>query len=92
MPLLVQNACLDCQKVFKKPEVDYWFEATHREFYKCPDCGSMMYYMGPNFKAPSKGDNKEWERLKECIKSGQDWTIKSNRKEKNKTKRTRESR
>lgn len=67
MPKQVQNACLDCRKVFKKPFIDYWYEASSREFYQCPDCGNMMQYMGEKFRAPAKNNIKEWDRLRKSI-------------------------
>ena len=92
MPILVQNACFQCRKAFKKPYVDYWYEYRTREFYDCPDCGHKMYYMGEKFKAPAKSNIKEWNRLKKCIENGEAWGIPSERKLKNKKKenRTRE--
>ena len=53
--------------------MDYWYEAATRQFYQCPDCGKMMQYMGENFRAPAKGNIKEWDRLKKCIEAGEDW-------------------
>ena len=84
MPALVQNVCFECRKVFKKPEVPYYYEAPieKQRFYDCPDCGKKMQYMGDKFRAPAKKDIKEWERIHQAIKEKRDWGI-SNRKNKN---------
>ena len=68
MPTLVQNLCFKCRKVFKKPEIPYCHECEEkdRKFYKCPQCGEEMQYMGPNFRAPSKSNVKEWDRIRDA--------------------------
>jgi uncharacterized protein with PIN domain len=75
MPDLVQNACLDCRKVFKKPDIPYVHEAEleKRKFYPCPDCGKMMQYMGVKFRAPPKRDLAAWDKIRDSIQAGENW-------------------
>jgi hypothetical protein len=75
MPILVQNVCFNCRKVFKKPEIPFVYEcdAKKRKFYKCPDCGDDLQYMGPKFRAPSKNNVDEWTRIRVATENGADW-------------------
>ena len=75
MPDLIQNVCFECRKVFKKPEVPYYFEVklNERKFYTCPDCGKEMQYMDKNFKAPPKKDTKKWESINKSVEIDCTW-------------------
>lgn len=75
MPILVQNVCFNCRKVFKRPEIPnvYECDVKKRKFYKCPDCGGDMQYMGPKFRAPSNDDVSEWTRILVATERGDEW-------------------
>lgn len=49
---LTKFACLDCQRVFKRPA-----DATQKT---CPRCGGITYRTGSDFRPPSATDNKAW--------------------------------
>ena len=82
MPILTQNVCFDCRKVFKKPDLPYIDElkVKDRKYYKCPECGNVMQYMGIHFRAPAKDNIKEWDRIYMCIVRGIDWASSAKRK------------
>jgi len=61
--VLVSHACFACRKSFKKsyqPEKDY----------KCPHCAAPLAYMGRSFKAPRKGETKQWEKVRRLWSAG----------------------
>jgi len=82
----LQYACFACRKSFKRPQMlggsshfmlSQQQEAQQREAdeanartYKCPDCGSPTHYMGLNFKAPKRADEKGWSDVQSFILSG----------------------
>ncbi|TCR02785.1 hypothetical protein EDF70_103210 [Neorhizobium sp. JUb45] len=49
---LTKFACLDCQRVFKRPA-----DATQKV---CPRCGGVTYRTGSDFRPPSASDKKAW--------------------------------
>jgi hypothetical protein len=38
--------------------------------YKCPDCGAPTHFMGIDFKAPKKSDEKAWSTVEAAILCG----------------------
>ena len=67
-PYKQHYACFDCRKAFKQlPDCDLpdhvVQERAEDHTVKCPDCGSPMNSMGPDFKAPRKTDKKQWAKV-----------------------------
>lgn len=50
---LTKYACLECQRVFKRPS-----DATQKV---CPRCGGATYRTGSDFKAPAANDRRGWQ-------------------------------
>jgi hypothetical protein len=59
------NICIECRKVFKKP-----FRVEDEKAYPCPQCGLAMRKVGPTFRAPTKSDTKEWEKVEYLLAKG----------------------
>src|SRR5438046_292557 len=90
MPTLSQHACFSCRKVFKKPH-EYGFlkkrsNQLGRRTHKCPQCGNNMIYMGYKFRAPAMSNTREWRRIEQALKNGQNYGIPTVRKQKPKPK------
>jgi hypothetical protein len=77
MPVLSQNACFSCRKVFKKPHFEpspYPKDQGKKPpVYRCPDCGADMIPMGYRFRAPKRTDTKAWGKIEESIRLGIPW-------------------
>ena len=61
--------CFNCRVVARRPT---WRRATYDKpesigekstVTKCQHCGSLMYFLGPTIKVPSKKRVKEWTKL-----------------------------
>lgn len=66
-------ACLDCRKVFKKPQYELcasgaWETIDHDRI--CPQCGHQLFETGMAFKAPKQNDEKAWDRIAPLLRSG----------------------
>lgn len=59
---LTKFACLDCQRVFKRPT-----DATQKV---CPRCGGITWRTGSDFRPPSATDNKAWAVAAFLISNG----------------------
>ena len=65
--------CFNCRVVARRPT---WRRATYDKpesvgeksiVTKCQHCGSLMYFLGPTIKVPSKKKVKEWTKLHEAV-------------------------
>jgi hypothetical protein len=60
----LQFACFDCRKVFKQ---NYW---RYMEVLKCPDCSRPMAWLGRAFRAPRRGNTKQWRKVELLARNG----------------------
>jgi hypothetical protein len=86
MPTLSQHVCFRCRKAFKKPHAYLRGSLRQRVVYKCPQCGQDMVFMGYKFRAPAMSNAREWSRIEQCLKDGQDYGTPTVRKQKPKPK------
>ena len=61
---VMQHACMNCRKVFKKPG-----DAEGRT-YPCPECSQPMTPMGVAFRAPKRNDLEQWEKVRLLVEAG----------------------
>ena len=78
MALHYNFACFSCCQIFKK---DIWGCSDGFPKYNCPNCGEQMRYMGHKFRAPPKSKKKEWRKIETAIRRGQQWEVRTIRKE-----------
>jgi DNA-directed RNA polymerase subunit RPC12/RpoP len=67
IPRRMQFACIDCRKAFKQQIAEL---ASRRKETVCPQCGSKMWEMGRNFKAPKQSDVKQWRKVEALVTNG----------------------
>lgn len=60
-PYNMAFACFDCRKSFKREFV--LTDGVPLEM-KCPHCGGVAHNLGRHFKAPKKGDLKQWQKVR----------------------------
>jgi hypothetical protein len=53
---VVAHACFACRKSFKLPLLD---DTRH----PCPQCARSLFEMGRSFKAPSRVDGEQWDKV-----------------------------
>lgn len=62
-PVLTAYACFSCRKSFKK-------RFTLERDYHCPQCAGVLADMGGGFKAPRKGEQKQWQKVERLWTAG----------------------
>lgn len=62
-PVLTAYACFSCRKSFKK-------RFTLEQEYPCPQCSGVLADMGGGFKAPRKGEQKQWQKVERLWRAG----------------------
>jgi DNA-directed RNA polymerase subunit RPC12/RpoP len=83
---LIQYACFECRKVFKRPyivgelEHSAWLscrisgQKPAKPFaapsYRCPDCGEKTSLMGRAFRAPRQDDVDRWRAVEVLVRGG----------------------
>lgn len=54
----VKYVCLSCRRVARTRRNKGWWRS-------CPECGEPMEYMGSDFRAPRRTDDRGWRKLRE---------------------------
>ncbi len=70
---LMQCACFECRKSFKRDNISYWSEKEPQIEPLCPECGGEMWWMGRTFKAPKQDDVKQWRKVETLRRNGIDF-------------------
>jgi len=66
-PYNMAFACLNCCKSFKR---EYSAARDGFDELPCPECGGPSYNFGRHFKAPKKGDKRQWEKIRYLYENG----------------------
>jgi hypothetical protein len=69
MKYLMQHACFECRKAFKR-YVTYGPNEEPLPEPLCPECGRTMEEMGRAFKAPKQDDIKQWRKVEALVRNG----------------------
>ena len=69
MKYLMQHACFECRKAFKR-YVSYGPNEEPLPEPLCPECGRPMEEMGRAFKAPKQDDVKQWRKVEALVRNG----------------------